>query len=105
VIGRLGNRLSYANVVATLALFVALGGTSYAVLQVGSNAVVDNSLRSRDIPNNTVRVATYAREHSEPATSGAKAWGPPPLGNPRSGSFRKPPMRSALEEPQRRISV
>src|SRR5688572_32178567 len=50
----LRDHVSYANVVATLALFVALGGTSYAVLHVGSNEVVDNSLRSRDIRNNSV---------------------------------------------------
>lgn len=41
--------------VATLALFVAMGGTSYAVLQFGSDAVVDNSLRSRDIRNNSLQ--------------------------------------------------
>jgi len=51
----LRDRLSYANVVATLALFLALGGTSYAVLHVGSRDVVDNSLRSRDIQNDTLR--------------------------------------------------
>jgi hypothetical protein len=49
------DRLSYSNLVATAALFVALGGTSYAVLHVGSDDVVDNSLRSKDIRNNTVR--------------------------------------------------
>jgi hypothetical protein len=48
-------RLTYANVVATLALFVAFGGTSYAVLLIGSREVVDNSLRSRDVRNNTLR--------------------------------------------------
>jgi hypothetical protein len=47
-------RLSYGNVVATLALFIALGGTSYAVLHVSSDDVVDNSLRSRDIRNGTL---------------------------------------------------
>jgi hypothetical protein len=41
--------------VATVALFVALGGTSYAVLHVGSDDVIDNSLRSQDIRNNTLR--------------------------------------------------
>jgi hypothetical protein len=55
VIVRLRSRLTYANVVATLALFVALGGTSYAVLHIGSEEVRDNSLRSRDIRNNTIR--------------------------------------------------
>jgi hypothetical protein len=52
---RLIERLSYANVIATLALFVALGGTSYAVLHVSSDDVVNNSLRSRDVRNNTLR--------------------------------------------------
>jgi len=39
---------------ATLALFIALGGTSYAISRVGSDDVVDNSLRSRDIRNGGV---------------------------------------------------
>jgi hypothetical protein len=55
VIARLRDQLTYANVLATVALFVALGGTSYAVLHVGSDDVVDNSLRSKDIRNNTLR--------------------------------------------------
>lgn|SRR5215207_10613572 len=49
------DRATYANVIATLVVSAALGGTSYAVLQVGSDDVVDNSLRSRDIRNNSVR--------------------------------------------------
>jgi hypothetical protein len=49
------HHVSYANVTATLALFVALGGTSYAVLHVGSRDVVDNSLRSRDVRNDALR--------------------------------------------------
>lgn len=40
---------------ATFAVFIALGGTSYAVLQIGSEDVADNSLRSRDVRNNTLR--------------------------------------------------
>src|SRR5215208_5636282 len=51
----LHDRLTYANVTATLALFVALGGTSYAVLRVDSRDVVNNSLRSEDIRHNTIR--------------------------------------------------
>ena len=42
-------RLTYANVVATLALFLALGGTSYAVKKIGSAQIRDNSVRSRDV--------------------------------------------------------
>jgi hypothetical protein len=42
-------------VVALLALFVALGGSSYAALRVGSAQIVNNSVRSKDIRNNDVR--------------------------------------------------
>lgn len=52
---RTRNHFSYANVTATLALFVALGGTSYAVLRIDSKDVRDNSLRSRDLRNDTLR--------------------------------------------------
>jgi hypothetical protein len=52
---RVRDRVTYANVVATLALFLALGGTSYAVLHIGSGDVVDDSFRSRDVRNNTLR--------------------------------------------------
>ena len=48
-------RLSYSNVTATLALFIALGGTSYAVIRVDSGDVVDNTLRSADLRDNSVR--------------------------------------------------
>jgi hypothetical protein len=51
---KLRSHLSYANVIASLALFVALGGTSYALIRVDSRGVVDNSLRSRDIRNHTL---------------------------------------------------
>jgi len=47
--------LSYSNVAATTALFIALGGTSYAVINIGSDDVVNNSLRSKDLRNNSVR--------------------------------------------------
>jgi hypothetical protein len=46
--------LTYANVVATLALFVALGGSSYAISQIGSRQVKDRSLRGRDLHRDTV---------------------------------------------------
>ena len=55
VLSSLRKRLSYSNVTATLALFIALGGTSYAVLNVDSGDVVNNSLRSADLRNNSVR--------------------------------------------------
>ena len=50
-------RPSHATAVAYLALFLALGGTSYAVATgaIGTREVKDNSLRSADIHNNTIR--------------------------------------------------
>ena len=45
----------HATVVAYLALFVALGGSSYAAVRIGSTQIVDNSVRSKDIRNNEIR--------------------------------------------------
>jgi len=42
-------------IVALLALFVALGGSSYAALRVGSKQIVNNSVRSKDVRNGTLR--------------------------------------------------
>jgi hypothetical protein len=44
-------RPSHATVVAYAALFVALGGTAWAALHVGSKQVVNNSLKSSDLRN------------------------------------------------------
>ena len=54
MIERIRTRCTYANIVATLALFVALGGSSYAALRVGSRDIVDNSVRGKDIRNRTI---------------------------------------------------
>ena len=46
---RIGRHLSYANVTATLALFVALGGGAYAVSKVNSRDIINDSIRSLDL--------------------------------------------------------
>jgi collagen triple helix repeat protein len=46
--------ISYANVTATLALFIALGGTSYAAVMVTGSDVKNGSLTGRDIGNNSL---------------------------------------------------
>jgi hypothetical protein len=50
-------RLTYANVVSTLCLFIVLGGTSYAVAtgSIDSREIKDNSVRSKDLRNSGVR--------------------------------------------------
>src|SRR3954454_24489908 len=47
--------LTYANVVATLALFLALGGASYAAIRVGSGSIINNSVGTQDLRNNDIR--------------------------------------------------
>jgi hypothetical protein len=50
-----------SNAVAYLALFVALGGSSYAATTIGTGEIKDNSVRSRDIRNGTIRGRDTAR--------------------------------------------
>lgn len=57
MLGRLRSRLSYANVVASLALFVALGGTGYAAITITGKNVKDSSLTGRDVKNSSLTAA------------------------------------------------
>jgi hypothetical protein len=52
---RLKSRLTYANVVATLALFIALGGASYAAVKLPKNSV-----GTKQVKNNAVTGAKIA---------------------------------------------
>jgi hypothetical protein len=47
-------RLSYANVMATIAVFIALGGSSYAALTITGADVRDGSLTYRDLKKDTL---------------------------------------------------
>jgi hypothetical protein len=42
-------RLTYANVMATVAVFIALGGVAWAAATINSKDVIDNSLKSVDL--------------------------------------------------------
>jgi hypothetical protein len=76
VIAKLRQRLSYANVTATLALFIALGGTSYAAINlprnsVGTKQIRSGAVRSGDIKNRAIRlsdVSSAARRSLRGAT-------------------------------------
>ncbi len=57
---RLRGRLSYANVISTLCLFLLLGGAAYAAItlprnSVSSRNIVNGSVRSRDLAANAVK--------------------------------------------------
>jgi hypothetical protein len=65
------NRLSYANVMATLAVFVALGGSSYAAIKVTGKNVTNGSLTGADIKKHSVQL-NRLRESLPPGDQGAK---------------------------------
>jgi len=50
----LKQRLTYANVMATMAVFIALSGSSYAALKVTGKDVRNSSLTYRDLKRNTL---------------------------------------------------
>jgi hypothetical protein len=57
-------RGSYANVASTLALIVALGGTSYAAVaipknSVGSKQIINSSVKSADVKNGSLRAKDF----------------------------------------------
>lgn len=51
---RLRGHLSYANVVATLALFVALGGSSYAAFTISGSDIRNRSIPGKKLKRNTL---------------------------------------------------
>ena len=59
---RLSDKLTYANVMSTVAVFVALGGSSYAALTITGRSVKNGSLSGKDIKRNSIG----AREVNEP---------------------------------------
>ena len=52
---RLTRRFTYSNVIASMALFMALGGVGYAAATVDSSSIVNNSVRGKDIHQRTIR--------------------------------------------------
>jgi hypothetical protein len=63
-------RLTYANVVASLALFVALGGTGYAALElprnsVGSAQIKERAVGSSEIRNRSIRSSDLSKSARE----------------------------------------
>ena len=51
----LRDRLTYANVMATVAVFIALGGSSFAALRITGAQVKNHSLTGKDIKRNSLR--------------------------------------------------
>lgn len=54
VLQRLRKRLTYANVMSTLAVFIALGGSSYAAFTISGSSIKDRSITSKKLRANTL---------------------------------------------------
>jgi hypothetical protein len=76
---RLWSRLTYANVIATIAIFISLGGSSYAVLRITGKNVADNSLTGadiKDLTNRDIRDHSLLRRDFRPGQIRAQSAGP-----------------------------
>jgi len=75
MLAHLRTRLTYANVVATLALFVALGGTGYAALKLPRNSVGNKQIRAGSVTNTKLGAGSVSRTklRRNAVTSGAVA--------------------------------
>ncbi len=59
----LRDRLTYANVMATIAVFIALGGTTYAAVTITGRDIKDGSLTGRDVKRNSLTGKQIAEAH------------------------------------------
>ena len=80
-------RLTYANVVSTLCLFILLGGGAYAATQlpknsVGSKQLKPGAVKASDITNNAVNSAKVAQGSLKPEDFAAKQLPAGPQGPP-----------------------
>jgi hypothetical protein len=54
VLNRSKKRLRYANVMSTLAVFIALGGSSYAAMTINGNSIKNRSISAKKLKRNTI---------------------------------------------------
>lgn len=99
-LSKLRSHLNFANVVALLALFVALSGTSYAVSKVGAKDIRKNAVRGKhikrsqvtsgDIRNRTIRpidIAPSVTGKTLESSAGQARRDAGPTGVAASGNF------------------
>ena len=54
VLDRIRRRLTYANVMSTLAVFIALGGSSYAAFTISGNSIKNRTIAGKKLRHNTL---------------------------------------------------
>jgi hypothetical protein len=72
--------LSYANVISSIALFVALGGTGYAVTQLPRNSVGNRQLKANAVTSAKIRARAVQRSDLAPAARGGERGPRGPVG-------------------------
>jgi hypothetical protein len=55
---RIRSKITYANVVATLALFIALGGVSYAAVKLPANSVGEKQIKKNAVTGKKIKKST-----------------------------------------------
>jgi hypothetical protein len=61
VLGSIRKRLTYANVMATLAVFIALGGVGYAAIKLPKNSVGTRQLKNRAVTTKKINKSTLKK--------------------------------------------
>ena len=54
MLAKIRQRLTYANVMATLAVFIALGGSSYAAIKISGSDIKNRSIAGKKLRRNTL---------------------------------------------------
>jgi hypothetical protein len=70
LLGTIRSKLTYANVVATLALFIALGGGAYAAFQVPAGSVGTKQLKNKSVTPPKLARSTIALLKGNPGPTG-----------------------------------
>jgi hypothetical protein len=104
MLARIRSCLSYANVVATLAIFVALGGGAYAAITLPAHSVGSKQLKNKAVTPRKVAPKTiqlFKGDKGDPGPRGAMGTGGPPgpPGQPGSAAASALMSRSSVAIP------
>jgi hypothetical protein len=77
MLARLRTRLTYANVMATIAVFIALGGSSYAALKINGSDIKNRTIGAKKVKKDTltgteIKESTLGKVPSANAADNAK---------------------------------
>ena len=98
-------RPTYANVASTLALFIALGGTSYAVSQLPRNSVGTRELKADAVTSSKIRRGAIERSDLAPSALSTARGPRGPIGPPGASGTTGAPGAQGPAGPSEVIQV